>query len=501
MNDFNLTSNMLQYITMNTTRLKEICDYFPLGVIITNREGLIVYYNTAHAKLDDMSPEDVLGLPEAEVLAPIVGPNIMNICQKTAQPILGYIFPYRTPKGKIVNAAYWVFPLFEDNANKIVKGAICFTQPLLGELGQTRAYNNQPSQWPGVVPINMPQKNIVGANPLFQKAMHLAVNCANTPFPILIAGETGSGKEMMAKLVHRASYRRNKPYMALNCSAIPGQLLEGLLFGTTKGSFTGAIDRAGLFEEANGGCLYLDEIDSMPLELQPKLLRIIQEMKVCRVGSTHETKLDIKLISSIGSHPQKALNDGRLRADLFYRLAVVVVNVPPLRERFDDMELLIDYFINKYNNLLGKSALKMAPDLFNALNAYDWPGNVRELEHFIAGALSLVKEENIIGMEHIPEHYKELFEHPVTFNKIPHKSLEENLTPSAVPLDDYATNLDAFSAANQARQLVMEEERLKQAMITAGGNITLAAQSIGISRQLLSYRLMKFGLNKKQFKK
>lgn len=476
-----LANQMIKALGGDSNRLKQILDVFPLGVIMTNSDDLITYYNQAHAKLDGLEPEQVMGRPEVEVLAPIVGPNIMSICQKTAQPILGYIFPYRTIKGNVVNAAYWVFPVFE---NRKVVGAVCFTQPLLSELKEGRAYSCPPIQWPGSVPINLPVNNIVGLNPAFRKAVGMVRVSAGSPFPVLISGETGSGKEMFAKLVHEASPRRKKPYLALNCSAIPGQLLEGLLFGTAKGSFTGAIDRAGLFEEANGGTIYLDELDSMPLELQPKLLRALQEMSISRVGSSQPINLDLKLISSIGSAPQQALEEGRLRADLFYRLAVVVINIPPLRERMDDLELLAEHFICKYNNILGKSALKIDDALLRRMRSYHWPGNVRELEHLIAGAVNLAPQDGyVLGLEHIPEHYSHIFS-------------------SDAPDEPAVTAAAAHQAAKAGpiRQLMLEEQTLKELLQSTKGNLSQAAKQLGISRQLLSYRLRKFGLKRHDYK-
>jgi arginine utilization regulatory protein len=289
----NTVSNLevfLEALAFDPEQLKLIFDNFPLGVIVTENSGRVIYYNDAHSKIDDLSQEEMLGHMEIEALAPITGPNVMSICQKTAQPILGYIYPYRTYKGKVVNAAYWVFPV---KKGEKVTAALCFTQPLLGEYNTARPYTNPPVQWPGSIPIQVPTTTIVGQNPDFLKAVINIKNNAANYFPILISGETGSGKELLAKLTHQASPRRNKPYLALNCAAIPSNLLEGLLFGTTKGSFTGAIDRPGMLAEANGGTLYLDELDSMPLELQPKLLRTIQEMRVYRVGSTVPIDLDL----------------------------------------------------------------------------------------------------------------------------------------------------------------------------------------------------------------
>lgn len=493
MNQIQISEQMIKALGSGQDQLKRVFDLFPLGVIMTDIEGRVTYYNQAQSKIDNLDPEEIIGLLEIEVLEPVVGPNIMNVCQKTGQPILGYIYPYRTKKGRIVNAAYWVFPIFDGQA---VTGAICFTQPLLGEYHLERPYRNQPIQWASSVPINMPQKNIVGNNQAFQKAVMTVKNNAANPIALLIAGETGSGKEMLAKLAHQASSRRNKPYMALNCSAIPSTLIEGLLFGTVKGSFTGAIDRPGLMEEAEGGTLYLDEIDSMPLDLQPKLLRAIQEMQICRVGSSNKIKLDFKLVSSIGSSPQNALSSGRLRADLFYRLAVMMVNVPPLRERLDDLELLAEHFICKYNNILGKSALKIEARLLNMMKSYHWPGNVRELEHMLAGSLTMVKDENIIQLEHVPEHYIQAFASDNNQNGL----FVNKIAPIKTEASALNEVQETFEGPSPIERLKREERKLRECLTEAQGNISKAAKIMGVSRQLFSYRLLKYGLNHRDFK-
>ncbi|MDR1039116.1 MAG: sigma 54-interacting transcriptional regulator [Deltaproteobacteria bacterium] len=492
-------------LSFSQKSLKEMFDHFPLGVIMTDTFGRVVYYNDAHSKIDGIEVDEMLGRREYEALAPINGPNVMEICQKTGQPILGYIYPYRNFKGRVVNAAYWVYPV---RTGSEVKGSLCFTQPLLGEFSQARAYKNPAVQWPGLVPIRMPAPNIVGQNPEFLKAVfHVKSNSSNS-FPILISGETGSGKELLAKLTHQASYRRGKPYLALNCAAIPANLLEGLLFGTTKGSFTGAIDRPGLMAEANGGTLYLDELDSMPLELQPKLLRTIQEMKAFRVGSSVPVELDLKLVVSIGSSPNEALSSGRLRPDLFYRVAVVLVNIPPLRKRLDDLGLLTDYFLNKYNNLLGKQAIKIDPALWDVMRRYSWPGNVRELEHMLAGTLAQVTDELVIGLEHVHEHYL------YALSCAPIPSQEGAGPDGATPPEAFTRPGDTAGMAAEpvprrgypstAEPLISrlrnEAEDLLKAIVHNRGNVALTARGLGISRQLLAYRLKKFGIDPKLYR-
>ncbi|MDR2352718.1 MAG: sigma 54-interacting transcriptional regulator [Deltaproteobacteria bacterium] len=488
----------LNILAFSPEQLKVIFDNFPLGVIVTDTEGKVIYYNLAHAKIDGIPQNEMLGRKEIEALAPITGPNVMSICQKTGKPILGYIYPYRTYTGTVVNAAYWVFPVKRENK---VKAAICFTQPLLSEFSLARPYTNPPVQWPGTVPIQMPVTKIVGKNPEFLKVIQQIKGNAANHFPILISGETGSGKEILAKLTHQASPRRNKPYLALNCAAIPANLLEGLLFGTTKGSFTGAIDRQGMLAEANGGTLYLDELDSMPLELQPKLLRTIQEMKTFRVGSTVPVELDLKLVVSIGSSPHMALSSGKLRPDLFYRVAVVLVNIPPLRKRLDDLPLLTDFFLNKYNNLLGKQALKIDTQLLEVMVKYHWPGNVRELEHMLAGSIAQVsKEENIIGLKHVHEHYLHAFSGFSNHNENDPLSdyLDSEKNSTLMPF--HLTPLPA-NGSDYLNRLKEEEESLRNTLKMNKGSITRASRDLGISRQLFSYRMRKYGIRAKDYRK
>jgi arginine utilization regulatory protein len=492
----------LDVLAFSPEQLNLIFDSFPLGVIVTDTTGRVIYYNDAHSKIDGIDIDDMLGRKEIEALEPITGPNIMSICQKTGKPILGYIYPYKTFKGKVVNAAYWVYPIRDQTE---VKGAICFTQPLLGEYNQPRPYTNPPVQWPGEVPIKVPPTDIVGKNPEFLKAVYHIKSNANNNFPILISGETGSGKELLAKLTHQASQRRSKPFLALNCAAIPSNLLEGLLFGTTKGSFTGAIDRPGMLAGANGGTLYLDELDSMPIDLQPKLLRAIQEMKICRVGSTVPVDLDVKLVVSIGSSPHVALSSGRLRPDLFYRVAVVLVNIPPLRNRLDDLQPLSDYFINKYNNLLGKQAIKIDAPLWDVMEKYYWPGNVRELEHMLAGSIAQVADELVIGLEHVHEHYI----HAFTATPSPH-AIEDTYTHITTtknheeifrfPSEDSEAKDNSLKKIGVLVRLKNEEGKIKELLRQNRGNITMAAKAMGISRQLMSYRLTKFGINAKEYR-
>ncbi len=504
----NLDHEVSALLAENIPTLKTALDTLPLGVMITDREGRVIYYNQAQAAIDDLEPGLILGKVENDVL---FGPDIMAICHRTGRPILGFIYPYQTIRGKEVNGAYWAYPLRRGGR---VEAAICFTQPLATA---EEEYKVQ-VQWPAATPVPGREKKVVGSGPAFKKALGLARQAAKGPSPVLLVGATGTGKELFARYIHQNSSRKHKPFMAVNCAAIPGALLEGLLFGTAKGSFTGAVDRAGLFEEANGGVLYLDEMDSMPLELQPKLLRVLQETTVRRLGSGEERHLDLKIISSIGINPQTAMADNRLRDDLYYRLSVLTINIPPLVERLEDLEELATYFMSKYNILLNKQVMRLDDGLLTLLRGYAWPGNVRELEHFLAGAINLVSDrESTLTRDHIPDHYRFILRRPSAHEPFrPGFGQPVPARPPAPPRPAWSVygTAEADGRVEDLGRLPYrgpepppalsrwhkEYDQIMAALTAAGGHVTRAAIQLGISRQLLHYKMKKYGLDRRDFK-
>jgi len=227
-----------------------------------------------------------------------------------------------------------------------------------------------------------------------------------TDLNVLIYGETGTGKEIIAQSIHNMSNRKNKPFIAQNCAAIPENLLESILFGTTKGSFTGAVDRVGLFEQANGGTLLLDELNSMPIHLQPKLLRVLEEGCITRIGSHIEKKVDVKVISTVNVEPTLLIEQKKLREDLFYRLCRISVYIPPLRERKEDILFLANHFINVHNFSKNKSA-KLSMEVKEIFKRYRWDGNVRELKNIIESAFDVLKNGKEIKIEHLSCYFVE----------------------------------------------------------------------------------------------
>ncbi|MDD4444518.1 MAG: sigma 54-interacting transcriptional regulator, partial [Eubacteriales bacterium] len=251
------------------------------------------------------------------------------------------------------------------------------------------------------------------------------------------------------------------------CAAVPSSLLEGILFGTAKGGFTGAVDRAGLFEQADEGTLLLDEINSMPLELQGKLLRVLQENYIRRVGGTRDIPLDVRIIATINEPAEELRASGRLRKDLCYRIAVIQIHIPPLRNRRDDIVPLAEKLIEKYNRKYGKQVWMLAREAKEKLLSYDYPGNVRELENIIMSALSMMDDE-----EHV------LLAEDLIINR-----------RKALPAQDVFTLGDGGLEEYLAR---IEREMIENALVTSGGNISRAADSLKIKRQTLQHKIKKY---------
>ncbi|MEZ7891414.1 MAG: sigma-54 dependent transcriptional regulator [Candidatus Wallbacteria bacterium] len=243
---------------------------------------------------------------------------------------------------------------------------------------------------------------IIGNSPKMQEVYKLIGKISNSLVTVMITGESGSGKEMVARAIHLNSTRANKQFVAINCSAIPENLIESELFGHEKGSFTGAINRKiGKFELANGGTLFLDEVAEMSLEMQTKFLRVLQEKEIVKVGGNEVIKVDPRIIAATNIDLEKAISEGSLREDLYHRLKVVSIHVPPLRERLEDIDALVKFFIEVYNQEHNKKIVAVSPDVMNFFMEYKWPGNIRELKNVIESAVAICRDNTIL-FEHLP---------------------------------------------------------------------------------------------------
>jgi two-component system, NtrC family, response regulator AtoC len=244
---------------------------------------------------------------------------------------------------------------------------------------------------------------IIGKSKELQKIERIVDKVAPFKSTVLIYGESGTGKELFARSIHLKSPRKSGPLVVVNCGAIPANLLESELFGHVRGAYTGAIaTKEGLFERANGGTLFLDEISELPLDLQVKILRAIQEEEIMRVGDRKSIQLDIRIVAATNKELEEEVNNGNFRQDLYYRLNVVTINIPALAERIDDLQLLVDYFIEKFTKQLGKDVKGMAKEAVGMLRNYDWPGNIRELENVMEQTIILMDDNETIEGSHLP---------------------------------------------------------------------------------------------------
>ncbi|MCG8566831.1 MAG: sigma 54-interacting transcriptional regulator [Desulfobacterales bacterium] len=460
------------------------------GVVIADKDGTILFYNRAQGKIDDIAPDQAMGSTVTEIYELNNRTSMMMQCLLHQTPFKNQVFFYRTISGKVANTITSVYPLLHKGQ---INGVICFAKDyellrhsvpiaLANEIRSDRGNGTQYTF-----------NDLIGSSPDFIRVRDTAQKASASPSPIMIQGETGTGKELFAQAIHNHGPRYHEKYVAVNCAAIPHDLLEGMLFGTARGAFTGALDKPGLFETAHRGTLFLDELLAMPIELQAKLLRALQEKRVRRVGSIRETPVDVKIISSVSMDPRIAIRENRLRTDLFYRLGVVMLKLPPLRRRLDSLQELSEHFIRKINKRLGTQVTQFSAEVYDLFRTYDWPGNIRELEHLIEGAMNMAGHETVLGLEQFTPGLdsigqKELRTWHSPLPHVPDLGADPVAAPPVPPVQGLA--------GIQAEQ---ERNAIDSALTESRGNVSQAARMLGISRQLLHYKIKKYGFHRQDF--
>lgn len=310
-------------------------------------------------------------------------------------------------------------------------------------------------------------ENMVARSSRMEDVLRMAGQVAASDATVLILGESGTGKELIARAVHYNSPRKDKPLVTVNCPSIPDNLLESELFGHVKGAFTGAIkDRKGKFEIADGGTIFLDEIGDLRGEVQAKLLRVLQEYEIERLGESAPFKVDVRVIAATNKNLEKLVRDGLFREDLYYRLSVVPIAIPPLRDRKEEIPFLIDFFIDRYAK--GRKLI-IEPEVFSAFQRYDWPGNVRELENFIERAVVL-STDGRITLESLPAQFH---------------SRPDAASDAPIDIPPEGVSLEA-----------VEKRLIRETLARTGGNRSQAARLLKIPRHVLLYRLKKFNLDR-----
>lgn len=453
---------------------KEILDTIEEGVHMVDKNGVTVVYNKAMESIEGLPKEKVMGRQLLDIFPNWTRENsTLLTVLSTGEPIQNREQSYLNFKGKQIRTINTTLPIYNgDNlmgAVEISRNLTTVTDMTQQIIELQQKLIKPVKRQNGIKQYHFDQ--LIGKNDKYLEAIKIAKRASKSTSSVLIYGDTGTGKELFAQSIHYGSERANMPFIAQNCAAIPENLLEGLLFGTSKGSFTGAEDRPGLFEQAEGGTLLLDEINSMSQGLQAKILRVLQENYVRRVGGIKDIPINVRIIAATNEKPERLLESGQFRKDLYYRLNVINIRIPSLNERAEDIPLLVDFFIREYNEKLGKDVWMVSDEIMDAFKRYNWAGNIRELKNFIESAMNLVLDDHVIGKEHLPSHVSEVLLKKDRYIST-HKKPE---------IEDLNRHLEA-----------VEKEIIQSTLESYNQNVSKAASKLKISRQNLQYKIKKY---------
>jgi arginine utilization regulatory protein len=445
------------------------------AITIFDRDARMLMINDAAEKLEAHLSEDVLGKQGSTLFKP--GKNsvlAVPLALSERRPILNLRQEFVTHLGKELQVVSNSYPMLKGGETL---GAVCMQENLssLDALHQRIAElqsaiigeKDGPSvKRDDALSAKYHFRDIVYTGPAVRKLIERCRLIARSDSAVMIYGETGTGKELFAQSIHNASRRKGRPFIAINCAAIPESLLEGILFGTEKGAYTGSTQRKGLLEQAHMGTLLLDEINSMDLQLQSKLLRFLQDGVIRRVGGLDNIHVDVRVISNINIPPMQAIEENLLRRDLYYRLGVVNLTIPPLRERREDIPLLVKTFLLAGNRKVEKNVEGIDNAALEIFYAYDWPGNVRELQHAVEYALNILPyDADTITPEYIPDHILDAV----------------NYRCGESPALPFQGNKIKSATQEAVRRLIL------QTLAEQGGNVSKTAGALGVTRQNLQH--------------
>lgn len=452
--------------------LKLISENISSGLFIVNKEGIVVFYNQSANDVAGLKVENAIGKHMLEIFPKLTRETstIMRALT-TGEVIKNYVQNYYNYERKLVTILSNTLPIYEDGE---IVGAI----EIFSDVDKYKNLNQNKKLKSNLIEkAHYTIDDIVGTSQ-FVKDIKLKIKkISDSKSPVMVYGETGTGKELIVQSIHNLSQRRDNPFIAQNCAAIPGTLLESMLFGTALGSFTGAKDSMGLIEAADGGTLFLDEINSMDIMLQAKLLRVLQEGQIRRIGENHTRYVDVRIITALNQNPYEAIKEGNLRSDLFYRLNVINFTLLPLRERNEDMEVLSYYFLYEFNSSLNKNIKGFAHDVVEFFRSYNWPGNIRELKHCIEHAVNIT-EKDFITTEDLPQYVY-----------INHKNADY--------FNENAGELKNEIIINEELNVMMDEYERKiisESLRQNDYNILKTSRILNVPRQTLYYKMKKLGI-------
>ncbi|MEG0376855.1 MAG: sigma 54-interacting transcriptional regulator [Eubacterium sp.] len=476
------------------------------AVYLIDAHGVVLYANQAASVLEDLPLDEIISHSVSELA------KYTEISEQSAPPSLSALskgqesinenIEWYTKKGTRANAIISTYPILE---NEQIIGIISICENiaamkkrlnLIGNFSRKKMHRLRKSILKnGTIYIF---DDIIGQSKNMENTIAIAKRFAARKLPIMLYGETGTGKEMFAQSIHNASPYSRGQFVAINCAAIPETLLESILFGTSKGAFTGAVERPGLFEKAEKGTVFLDEINSMPLALQSKILRTLQEKEVQRVGDHQTRKINCRVLSATNKLPTDAIKDGALREDLFYRLSTGMLFLPPLRDHKDDIPLLVQHFIDKANkesDMIIETTTKMFDTL---LHSYYWPGNIRELSNIIESSVNMAQEDDIIlDIHHLPPYFKKNF-----FDEIAVMPNADQIFEHYPLINDHVTTYPIVTPNLPLSKMVGSYEKsiLEQCLASSKGNLTHCSKKLGITRQGLMKKVQKYKIDLSLFK-
>lgn len=442
------------------------------GAIMVNRKGIIEYYYNKRTDINKLTDEALLGKSLFEVY-PQIKPHNSTLMEvmRTGKPIELAFQSLTNFLGEHYQALYSTHPIFD---GEIIIGAIEIFQ-----------YFKEKEKYLNIFLMNEREKlkstaeclpEIISVSEEMRDLKEKILKVARTNSNVMICGETGTGKEMIARAIHNNGSRKNFRFISQNCAAIPDNLLESILFGTVKGSFTGAENRKGFFEAANGGTLFLDEINSMELAVQAKILKAVEEQKIRRVGGIEDIPVDVRIIVASNEDPEKCVEKKILREDLYYRLRVVQLNVPPLRNRREDIIPIAEFYIDFYNRTMNRKIKGMTEEVKGKLQSYSWPGNIRELRNMIEGGFNLCENDNLC-LGDLDTYSLKALESTEIKNENNHGQKES-----------LKSRIKSFE-----RELII-------ITLAESDNISSAAEKLGITRQTLSNKIQEFKIQETEYK-
>ena len=470
----------LSHESMLLDFFKQTINYIPEGVQIYDKNGYFIHANPASEKLEQFKIDDFKGRHLLDIYDLNEEFSTTLSVLRTQKPVMNRCDRFKTMKGKILTTINSGYPLIIENKTY---GAVVFEsdssvmRDMRSKYANLEVYVEEHQSKPSDALYTF--EDIIHESDRMRQIINFAKKVSLTDSSVILVGATGTGKELVAQGIHSFGHRRYKPFVGVNCSAIPDNLFESMFFGTEKGAFTGSISKKGFFEMANGGTLFLDEINSIHPDMQAKLLRVLQEKRFQRIGGSQDIKCDTRIIVAVNENINELLTQQKIRRDFYYRISTIKIELPPLVERKEDIPLLAQYFLDALCSRYDRQQAVFDDVTMERLMSFDWPGNVRELQHVVEYAFNdAVEDTEVLRTHNLPDYL--------------------GLNPCGEKDEGYwNNNLEELAVSNSSFEDWMaraEREIIRRMLVQYRGNVTQSAKALGMSRQNLQYRMRKLGL-------